>query len=119
MEPCDEVDKTEISLEFPISQIGNRIQGNVQCDSVTEYEQPPLASAPEACKSVSPLCFLRDFALNASRKNAFQKDKPVTAPEAPMHFHAPGKMSFSDCAMFEQRNPTYPLEMTVFIRLYL
>ena len=87
--------------------------------SVTEYEQPPLASAPETCKSVSPLCFLRDFALNASRKNAFQKDKPVTAPEAPMHFHAPGKMSFSDCAMFEQRNPTYPLEMTVFIRLYL
>ena len=55
VEPCDEVDKTQISLEFPISQIGNRIRGNVQCDSVTEYEQPPLASAPEACKSASPL----------------------------------------------------------------
>lgn len=88
---------------FEISQFGNRIWENFQCDWIR---------AITTCFST--------WNLNASRKNAFQKGKPVTAPEAPMHFRAPGKMSFLDCTMFDQRNPTYPLEMTmVSIRLHL
>ena len=62
---------------FEISQIGNRIWENFQCDWIR---------AITTCFST--------WNLNASRKNAFQKGKPVTAPEAPMHFRAPGKMSF-------------------------